>query len=229
MVNSAAKDEQDGDVDMKVEIAPNTTYKVTSITYNDIEEEEIGTLTDDDIDFINDVKIELAKIEDNYTKGVNGKNNASKEAFKYIEAEIHKLINEYDEVLNYGKITMKTSGGGNDRVLNFSRSYNKEGSSLINVQLGNVTVDLEKVLVEKTKAKRIDQGVEVPEDFVETSEFGPSHGQKVYKKGTTYYSRDIGQKNGIAHNGGVWKVFENNGGRLKRIGTADKNLNIFKK
>ena len=31
------------------------------------------------------------------------------------------------------------------------------------------------------------------------------------------------------HNGGVWKVFELKGGKLKRIGTADKNLIIFKK
>ncbi len=32
-----------------------------------------------------------------------------------------------------------------------------------------------------------------------------------------------------SHNGGVWKIFIKNGGRLHRIGTADKNLNIFKK
>ena len=30
-------------------------------------------------------------------------------------------------------------------------------------------------------------------------------------------------------NGGVYKVFEREGGNLKRIGTADENLNIFKK
>lgn len=30
-------------------------------------------------------------------------------------------------------------------------------------------------------------------------------------------------------NGGVFKVFKQEGGRLKRIGTADENLNIFKK
>ena len=29
--------------------------------------------------------------------------------------------------------------------------------------------------------------------------------------------------------GGVYKVFEREGGNLKRIGTADENLNIFKK
>lgn len=32
-----------------------------------------------------------------------------------------------------------------------------------------------------------------------------------------------------SHNGGVWKVFVKNGKRLKRIGTADEDLNIFKK
>ena len=31
------------------------------------------------------------------------------------------------------------------------------------------------------------------------------------------------------HNGGIYKVFEREGGNLKRIGTADKDLRIFKK
>lgn len=38
-----------------------------------------------------------------------------------------------------------------------------------------------------------------------------------------YYSKDID-----SHNGGVWKVFEAGGGKLKRIGTADESLTIFK-
>ena len=32
-----------------------------------------------------------------------------------------------------------------------------------------------------------------------------------------------------SHNGGVYKVFKQEGGKLKRVGTADENLNIFKK
>jgi hypothetical protein len=39
-----------------------------------------------------------------------------------------------------------------------------------------------------------------------------------------YYSKDID-----SHNGGVWKVFEEVNGKPKRVGTADENLNIFKK
>jgi hypothetical protein len=39
-----------------------------------------------------------------------------------------------------------------------------------------------------------------------------------------YFSKDID-----GHNGGVWKVFEAVGGRLKRIDTADETLTIFKK
>ena len=31
------------------------------------------------------------------------------------------------------------------------------------------------------------------------------------------------------YNGGYFKVFEKIGGKLKRIGTADEKLNIFKK
>ncbi len=46
----------------------------------------------------------------------------------------------------------------------------------------------------------------------------------IYHKGNKYYSRDAD-----GHNGGEWKVFEKQGGILKRVGTVDKNLNIFKK
>ncbi|MEM6817061.1 MAG: toxin C-terminal domain-containing protein, partial [Bacteroidota bacterium] len=65
--------------------------------------------------------------------------------------------------------------------------------------------------------------VKIPKGFKQVKDFGYQHGQKVYKYKGKYYSRDID-----GHNGGVWKVFENVGGRLKRIGTADGNLNIFK-
>ena len=65
--------------------------------------------------------------------------------------------------------------------------------------------------------------VKIPEGFKQVKDFGYQHGQKVYSYKGKYYSRDID-----GHNGGVWKVFENLGGRLKRIGTADGNLNIFK-
>ena len=51
-----------------------------------------------------------------------------------------------------------------------------------------------------------------------------SHNEKVYEYNGKYYSFD-----NTSHNGGVWKLFAKNGGKLHRIGTADKNLNIFKK
>jgi hypothetical protein len=63
----------------------------------------------------------------------------------------------------------------------------------------------------------------IPKGFKEVKDFGYQHGQKVYEYKGKYYSRDID-----SHNGGAWKVFEDSGGRLKRIGTADENLNIFK-
>ena len=69
----------------------------------------------------------------------------------------------------------------------------------------------------------------LPKGFKETKQFGYQHGQKVYEYKGKYYSKDIGSGNGLgSHNGGVWKVFEANGNRLKRVGTADENLNIFK-
>lgn len=60
--------------------------------------------------------------------------------------------------------------------------------------------------------------------LIETKEFGYLHGQKVYKRKNLYYSKDID-----SHAGGIWKVFRNTGGKLERIGTADEDLNIFKK
>lgn len=49
-----------------------------------------------------------------------------------------------------------------------------------------------------------------------------SHGQAVYKKGNQYITPEVAP----AHNGGTWKIFNQKG---KRIGTADAELNIFKK
>ena len=63
----------------------------------------------------------------------------------------------------------------------------------------------------------------LPKGFKLAREF-MSHNEKVYEYNGKYYSFD-----NTSHNGGVWKVFIKNGGRLHRIGTADKNLNIFKK
>ena len=64
----------------------------------------------------------------------------------------------------------------------------------------------------------------VPTGFKETKEFGYQHGQKVYEYMGKYFSKDFD-----GHNGGIWKVFELVGGKLKRIGTADEALTIFKK
>lgn len=49
-------------------------------------------------------------------------------------------------------------------------------------------------------------------------------GKKVYEYKGKYYSKDVD-----SHNGGAWQVFKEVNGKLVRIGTADKELNIFKK
>ncbi len=64
----------------------------------------------------------------------------------------------------------------------------------------------------------------VPDGFKEVKKIGYPHGQKVYEYMGKYYSRDIDR-----HSGGTWKVFQEVGGKLKRVGTADDNLIIFKK
>jgi len=77
-----------------------------------------------------------------------------------------------------------------------------------------------------TGTKLVKKGVAkfIPKGFKQTKKFGYLHGQKVYEYKGLYYSKDID-----SHNGGVWKVFEEINGKPKRIGTADENLNIFKK
>lgn len=88
------------------------------------------------------------------------------------------------------------------------------------ISVSNI-MDMSKPLLSQ-KANKSDD--ELPEGFKETKEFGKQHGQKVYQKGNKYYSKDVD-----GHNGGSWKVFEKQGSRLKRVGTADKDLNIFKR
>lgn len=63
----------------------------------------------------------------------------------------------------------------------------------------------------------------IPKGFKIAKEF-LSHNEKVYEYNGKYCSFD-----NTSHNGGVWKVFVKKGGRLHRIGTADKDLKIFKK
>lgn len=64
---------------------------------------------------------------------------------------------------------------------------------------------------------------DIPAGFNIVKKFGYQHGQKVYEYKGKYYSKDVD-----SHNEGVWKVFVEVGGKLKRIGTADADLNIFK-
>ena len=59
--------------------------------------------------------------------------------------------------------------------------------------------------------------------FKHAKQFGYPHGQKVFEYNGKFFSKDID-----SHNGGVWKVFEEVNGKLKRIGTADESLKIFK-
>ena len=45
-----------------------------------------------------------------------------------------------------------------------------------------------------------------------------------------YWVKRVTRNLSLRHpNGGIYKVFEREGGNLKRIGTADKDLRIFKK
>ena len=84
---------------------------------------------------------------------------------------------------------------------------------------------LNKLLAKQAKKKAGKAaGNIIPKGFKQTKKFGYSHGQKVYEYKGKYYSRDVD-----SHKGGIWKVFEEVGGKLKRIGTADENLNILKR
>jgi RHS repeat-associated protein len=83
----------------------------------------------------------------------------------------------------------------------------------------NLAENIEKETAENTTTAA-EKGADVPKGFKETKEFGRSHGQKVYKKGKNYYSKDVTGHN--TTNG--WKVFKKVGNRLVRIATADKDL-----
>ncbi|MDP2385337.1 MAG: polymorphic toxin-type HINT domain-containing protein [Bacteroidota bacterium] len=114
--------------------------------------------------------------------------------------------------------------------------YDKTTSSVLKisvidtvVKVYNITVDTDHdyfVTGKKVLVHNVD--CNVPKGFSETKQFGKIHGQKVYQKGQRYISRDIGQKDGTSHNGGVWKEFKKSGNRLIRTGTLDENLKRFK-
>ena len=63
-----------------------------------------------------------------------------------------------------------------------------------------------------------------PRSRIQTT--GPNNGHQLrdYSK-----SSNRSENRPLICDGGVYKVFEREGGNLKRIGTADENLNIFKK
>ncbi|WP_378176376.1 DUF6443 domain-containing protein [Aquimarina sp. SS2-1] len=90
--------------------------------------------------------------------------------------------------------------------------------------LGGGTLVTRFSLKELTKVWGIKTVSKIPKGFQLTKKFGFQHGQKVYQYKGRYYSKDID-----SHNGGVWKVFEEVNGRLKRIGTAGADLKIFKR
>lgn len=62
-----------------------------------------------------------------------------------------------------------------------------------------------------------------PNEFVLAKEF-TNHNEKVYEYKGKYYSFD-----NYKHKGGSWKVMVKRGGRLHRIATYNKNLNLFDK
>lgn len=122
-----------------------------------------------------------------------------------------------------------TSVGGAFDIFGFKELFfgelaNATGSPVAGIAL---SIFAKKGIVNSTNAiKSINN---LPKGFIETKQFGYQHGQKVYKYKGKYYSPDVGSGNGLgSHNGGVWKVFEVSGNKLKRIGTANKDLKIFK-
>lgn len=103
------------------------------------------------------------------------------------------------------QLNMASSGASNAG----SSAQSKKYEPLANTKAGRAAIEENKL----------------PKGFKKTNEFGKQHGQDIYKKGNKYYSKDIDGHNIT----GGWKVFRKVGTRLKRIGTADKDLTIFKK
>jgi len=134
---------------------------------------------------------------DPYKKISTDKKNYTDEELDAAEKRINDNTATADDYLLWGEI--------------LKRKWNKPEKSS-----DNALLDAAAAFVEEAT---------IPEGFSETKEFGLQHGQKVYKKGEKYISRDVGQKDGTSHKGGVWKEFKKVGGKLERIGTLDKDLN----
>ena len=229
LVNSVKQDAKDGDVDIRVRIAPNDTFKVIAINFIETtDEDELAKITPDDRFFIEGVQDKVDTILIQNTTEVEGKNNASKAVFDTIQTEVQILVDEYKLDLKYGDISMKLLGGGDDRRLNFIRTYTKDQKEII-VNLGHVKVDLEKIIKEKENVQPVDKGYPVPKDYgPEPIAERSKTKQRIYKhkKKRLYISRDIADE-GESHSGGIWKMATspaNLNSNKTRLGTYNQDL-----
>ncbi|CAA6806080.1 MAG: Unknown protein, partial [uncultured Sulfurovum sp.] len=217
LVNKVQQDKKDGDVDINVKIAPNTTFKVIAINFIETTDDgELAKITPDDRVFIDSVQEATDNILSNYEKEVDGKNNASKAIFETIQLKVQILVNEYKSELEYGDISMKLSSGGDDRRLSFTRTYIKDKKEII-VNLGHIKVDLKK----PSKDKEGLQSEHPPEEqtpFNTPNVFDHVGSGKnkvfIHKKTGYVYKKNPAKHGGLNYN--VWSsktAYDNSGQR----------------
>jgi hypothetical protein len=137
--------------------------------------------------------------------------------------EVHTFT--YQQGINFRQSGAITPLGGAFDILGLKEMFFGELAEATGSPLAGLALSIVAGKGKASASNAIKSGNNnLPKGFKLSKEFGKSHGQDVYKKGNYYYSKDID-----SHNGGAWKVFEANGKRLKRVGTADENLKIFKK
>ncbi len=159
----------------------------------------------------------------NFQLHKDGKKDARMLSEDEIDYSVEESQAKFDADWNYIK-----NGKGGWWGSRWWRTVSRDWNARDNAQVVQDIDDL-KTVAEVLPMIRIGKML-VPKGFTEVKSFGYKHGQKVFHYKGKYYSRDVGSGNGMgSHNGGVWKVFELQNGKLNRIGTADQNLKIFKK
>ena len=165
------------------------------------------------------ISVASNEIKDNFTKGI--KEGLS----EYIAKDLLDINNKGNDEQRKKDIKLASDLSASvsiDMLIGGAYSIVKGSKNVVKADEKLKESNVNSNAIAKSSVnKKIDN---IPKDFKETKEFGYNHGQKIYKFNGKYYSKDVD-----AHNGGEWKVFEKVVGRLKRIGTADKDLNIFKR
>jgi hypothetical protein len=144
LVNSVKEDAKDGDVDVRVEIAPNATVMVTSFDFNSTENKK--QKNQDFITGITSIIDDLHNIWAHKDTEFDGNEAAIKSVNAFFE-ELMKEVEEYQSVDmdGFNGITTKLDGDGRKRKI----KINRDGTSIGNVKANYEVVPENKELTDE--------------------------------------------------------------------------------